>query len=178
MLKLVRECCVDQPEACLQWCQSIGLLPETRACSKCRRDMTLSTKRDGTAAGMRWRCHKCSKEVSLTGGTFFEESRLPLGQSLLLIYSFANGFSYEDAIREARMGDSVLSSGTVAHWYEICREMCVEWAEARVCEGKMGGEGSVVEVDEAMIGRRKYNRGRLVQGSWVLGIINVGYTSL
>lgn len=67
--RLVRECCVDQPEACLQWCQTVGLLPETPACSKCRRDMILSTKRDGTAAGMRWRCHKCSKEVSLAGGT-------------------------------------------------------------------------------------------------------------
>jgi len=37
----------------------------------------------------------------------------------------------------------------------------------------MGGAGSVVEVDEAKIGHRKYNRGRLVDGTWVLGIIDV-----
>ena len=71
------------------------------------------------------------------------------------------------------MGDSELSRNTIAHWYEICREACMDWMDARVNDGKMGGPVSVVEVDEAMIGRRKYNRGRLVQGTWVLGIIDV-----
>ena len=168
--KLVSECGVDDPEACLQWCQRIGLLTETRACSKCRRNMKLSSKRDGTAAGMRWRC---SKEISLTSGTVFEESRLPLEQALLLIYCSVHRFSYEDAIREAKMGDSEFSRNTIAHWYEVCREACMDWMDARVNDGKMVGPGSVVEVDEAMIGHRKYNRGRLVQGTWVFGIIDV-----
>ncbi len=165
IVRLVRECGVDEPEASLQWCQRIALLPETRSCSKCRRSMTLSNKRDGIAVGMRWRCYKCSKEVSLTSGTIFEESRQPIGQALLLIYCFANSFLYEDAIHEASLRDSILSSSTVAHWYEICRDACVEWVDDRVNEGKLGGAGSVVEVDEAMIGRRKFNRGRLVPGT-------------
>ena len=42
--KLVSECGVDDQEACLQWCQKIGLLPETRACSKCRRNTTLQAR--------------------------------------------------------------------------------------------------------------------------------------
>jgi len=46
------------------------------------------------------------KEVSLVSGTVFEESRLPIGQALLLIYYSVNRFSYKDAIREASMGDS------------------------------------------------------------------------
>jgi len=171
--RLVRECCVGEPEDCVKWCQSVGLLPEHRECGKCRRPMTLSTKREGTAAGMRWRCHKCSKEVSLVSGTVFEESRISLGQVLLLIYCFANGFSYEDAIRESSMGESSITRQTISHWYATCREACVAWTEGRVCQGKMGGQGSVVEVDEAMIGRRKYNRGRLVPSTWVLGIIDV-----
>ena len=41
----------------------------------------------------------------------------------------------------------------------------MDWMNARVNDGKMGGAGSVVELDEAMTGRRKYNRGRLVQGT-------------
>jgi len=71
------------------------------------------------------------------------------------------------------MGDGELSNHTIAHWYEICREATINWMEGKVNDGKMGGAGSVVEIDEAMIGRRKYNRGRLVQGTWVLGIIDV-----
>ncbi len=173
IVRLVRKCGVGEPEVCLQWCQRVGLFPETRTCSKCRRNMTLSNKRAGAAAGMRWRCRKCAKEISLASGTVFEESRLPLGQALLLIYCSANRFSYEDAIHEASLGDEKLSSHSVARWYKICREACVDWAEARVNEGKMGGAGSVIEVDKAMIGRRKHNRGRLVQGTWILGIVDV-----
>ena len=40
--------------------------------------------------------------------------------------------------------------------------------------GKIGGEGLVVEVDETKIGRRKYNRGRLVDGVWVFGMCERG----
>ena len=34
---------------------------------------------------------------------------------------------------------------------------------------KVGGVGQVVEVDEAKFGRRKHNRGRIIEGQWILG---------
>ena len=42
---------------------------------------------------------------------------------------------------------------------------------------KIGGPGIVVEVDEAKFGKQKYNRGRMVPGSWVLGGIQRGTDS-
>jgi hypothetical protein len=37
--------------------------------------------------------------------------------------------------------------------------------------GKIGGPGTIVEMDESKFGKRKYNRGRRVVGKWVLGKI-------
>ena len=34
---------------------------------------------------------------------------------------------------------------------------------------KIGGIGKVVEIDESKFGKRKYSRGRLVEGQWVFG---------
>ena len=36
---------------------------------------------------------------------------------------------------------------------------------------KLGGEGKVVEIDEAKFGRRKYHRGARVDGVWVFGVV-------
>lgn len=34
-------------------------------------------------------------------------------------------------------------------------------------KNKIGGNGVIVEIDEAKFGRRKYNRGRLITGQWL-----------
>ena len=36
---------------------------------------------------------------------------------------------------------------------------------------KIGGEGIIIEVDESKFGKRKYNRGRRVEGVWVFGLV-------
>lgn len=43
-------------------------------------------------------------------------------------------------------------------------------------EGQIGGPGEIVEIDECKIGRRKYERGRVVEGSWIPGMIHRGHS--
>lgn len=39
---------------------------------------------------------------------------------------------------------------------------------------RLGGQSSLVETDEAKLGKIKYNRGRIVIGQWVLGGVTKG----
>ena len=47
--------------------------------------------------------------------------------------------------------------------------MCIESLFKGIDPKPIGGSNHVVEIDEAKFGKRKYNRGRLVEGQWVLG---------
>lgn len=55
----------------------------------------------------------------------------------------------------------------------MCREVCfLKMLNAsKNAEFRIGGEGTTVEVDEAKFGKRKYHRGRHVEGVWVFGAI-------
>ena len=58
------------------------------------------------------------------------------------------------------------SQAAVRRVYKMLREKI---AAAVQTTPMIGGPGTVVEVDEAKFGRRKYQRGRTVNGSWVCG---------
>ena len=39
--------------------------------------------------------------------------------------------------------------------------------------GPIGGPGHVIEVDGMKLGRRKYERGRVVEDSWILRMVDI-----
>ena len=54
--------------------------------------------------------------------------------------------------------------------YNYARELIAEsFVGRQAAAGKIGGIGKVVQIDETKIGKRKYNRGRMVEGHWVIG---------
>ena len=58
-----------------------------------------------------------------------------------------------------------VSHTTVVDWSSFCREVCVYWLEK--CSQVLDCHGVVVEIDEAKFGKRKFNTGRVTDGTWV-----------
>lgn len=93
----------------------------------------------------------------------------------MMAYSYATDCTYDHARRNCAFSaeDPEMTNQTISHWFTLFREIVSEHFLDKVNAGsKIGGPGHIVQVDEAMIGRRKYNRGRLVEGTWVFGMID------
>ena len=59
------------------------------------------------------------------------------------------------------------SCSTIVHWCSFAREVCATILEVE--SQPIGGVGKIVEIDESKFGKRKYHRGRRVDGVWVFG---------
>ncbi|KAI9562474.1 hypothetical protein GHT06_009907 [Daphnia sinensis] len=66
----------------------------------------------------------------------------------------------------------MIAHGTPIDWYNFCRGV----AEDIVINNseKIGGIKVTVEIDESKFGKRKYNRGKKVDGVWVFGEVERG----
>ena len=64
--------------------------------------------------------------------------------------------------------EKTLSTATIADWLSYCREVCLKTI-VKETPKLIGGAGLTVEIDESKFGKRKYNRGRLIEGQWVIG---------
>ena len=61
-----------------------------------------------------------------------------------------------------------ISAPTIVDWYNYAREVCTEI----LCQNEnsvIGGKDIVVEIHESKFGKRKYHKGRKVDGVWVFG---------
>jgi transposase-like protein len=142
--------------------------------------MELSTQ---TIKGFpRFRCRKegCNEEVSILKGSWFEDCRSGIEKAVSLMYSYAYDDAYEVAIHEADEDDgTMLSTATVADWYSLCRDVILhDFDEGKSQRGKIGGPGKIVQIDESKFGKRKYDKGRKVEGHWVFAAIEDGSQDL
>lgn len=155
----------------LQFFVSHGVLSCHTVCRRCGQRVPLTTVGDR----LMYRCRayreiahrrrqRCDYRLTALRGTFFSHSRLSLQQvaHLCNVYLSRSAPRIEYAERELGLGRA-----TVVDWFHFCREVIQEYVASHTT--MIGGPGTVVEVDEAKFGKRKYQRGRFLSGQWVLG---------
>ena len=143
----------------IRWCQSLKLLRSNLMCS-CGRGMNLVEREKAGKEGVLWRCprKRCRREVSLRKDTFFEGSHLEIEDPSPVVH--------QDPFKQDEV-EVEISRKTAVDWYNFVRDVCAQYY---IDHPAVIGEPNVeVEIDESKFGKRKYNRGRTVDGHWVFG---------
>ncbi|KYM95849.1 hypothetical protein ALC62_13500 [Cyphomyrmex costatus] len=151
-----------------------GVLTNIIKCSNCGNDVNICKET------LTYKCNKryvlknvykkkiskcCNFLRSARTGTWFHNSNLDVGTICRLVACFL--MLQHPRQDRTQVETGIASPTTIVDWFNFCREVCVFWPEKH--SQKLGGPDCTVEINEAKIGKRKYNRGRLVKGQWIFG---------
>ncbi|XP_076378637.1 uncharacterized protein LOC117220477 isoform X2 [Megalopta genalis] len=172
------------------WAREHRLLRGSMMCRVHRKPMKFHSSSAEHGIG-RFRCSvgraNC-RQYSAMVDSFFEHIRLPLYKAIRLMYCFTRDLSYAYTTHELCDFNvdtdhvSTLSSSTIAAWFRYCREMIVDhFPKMQLDKPKLGGISAAgkpvtIQIDEAKFGKRKCNRGRNVEGHWIIGMVDVETT--
>lgn len=142
--------------------REVGLLRTQMLCTKCGDSMRLQVF--GGSDGVRFECSKagCRCSRSVRKGSFFENARVSLCSAMLLVHLWAKGYT-----EKLILDDYEFAIQTVVDWFRFCRDITVEHFGDE--QGVIGGPGCIVEIDETIAVKRKYNRGRMLAAGWLFG---------
>jgi transposase-like protein len=112
------------------------------------------TRLEGKAhrAGL-FQCNACRQQFTVTVGTVFERSKLPLGKWLMATFLLVASKKGMSAHQLSRM----LGVSYKSTWFMMHR-IREAMREGKLPGGPMGGENKVVEVDETYVGGKAKNR--------------------
>ena len=151
---------------------SFRLWPNTSYCASCNNSQRTLKKSNKHIDGHFWHCNTCKKGASLRSNSFFENSRL----SLKLILKILN--KYMAKVEYVQMAfDLEVSRITISGYCDLFREAICYYIEIHSTRiGGIDNEGNqkIVEIDESLFFRRKYNRGRIQNEQWYIGGIERG----
>lgn len=151
-------------DASLLFLREHRVLPSVApTCGVCGREMTLVKDSTRRLDGHVFRCpaHKGTK-TSIRAGSFLADANIALAQFIQLVFLWSHRIPVTTTINMIE-----LSEPTVIQWYSRFRDVCSNYYEGN--DYRIGGPGRIVEIDESVVSRRKYNCGRLVRERWVFG---------
>lgn len=160
---------ITSSDAVLNRFFEIGIICNTMNCELCNIQMKL--RKFECIDGVQWECtqYGCRKRYSVRKYSIFENSKLGLGLIFAILYNFANKIRADTTARTYGVGLK-----TVQEWYREFRKKLLFYYEIDKEFLQIGGENAIVEIDECMLGKRKYNRGRIRNQIWIFGGIERG----
>uniref|UniRef100_A0A0K0EA96 DDE_Tnp_IS1595 domain-containing protein n=1 Tax=Strongyloides stercoralis TaxID=6248 RepID=A0A0K0EA96_STRER len=140
------------------------LIYSMQLCPSCNCPMKLAQRT--SIDNLRWRCYKreCNKSISIRAGSFLENIKTSLKKFILYLYLWSNDTSSENIAKELE-----LCGNTISTFNFKIRSILQEF---RTPTNPIGGVNDVVEIDETVITKRKYNKGRQIPAQWVVGGIS------
>lgn len=172
-------CLIPHPEQLLTFFLKHGVLSCHVLCEKCGARLTISRRDEhlfeyrcqriirremGPNRRPRFVSEKCGFRRSAFAGTFFEQSRLGITDIVKLTHIFLSDIRARVSYATEEMR---CSPNTAVDWFSFCREVIMDYVASE--SRQIGGPGVVVEIDEAKLGKRKYERGRILSGQWIVG---------
>ena len=166
-LHAIKEFC-DDNKRCVEIFRNHGVLVSEVKCPECNAMCVYSEARK------QWRCYSkvqkqakkakeiCNYTVSDRKGTFLQRSHLDEWKVLMFVHMFLDkSFSLVRAARHLE-----ISIRTAVDFNVFCCEVTLKYLENQEA---IGGQDIEVEIDETVVARRKFEKGRIVRTVWVFG---------
>ena len=159
----------DNDQAAIELLRHHGCLPVSCKCPKCDRDLRYNENE------RMWRCtgskkipgvkkrSYCGGKISDNSGTFLNRARIPAWKVVLFVNSWIRKWYCVRLVQN----NLNLSVTTIIDWRSFCSEVTDHWLSNHL--EPIGGPGIIVEIDETVCVKRKYNRGRVLQEIWIFG---------
>ena len=133
-----------------------------KVCENCLSDLKPVKKKSYV-----YRCSssKCRKQYNILEGTPFSKLRIPIEESLLILKMWF--YDAKSIFIKEMLGYKTCK--IIRRFLNKCFK-CIENNFYNNFE-KIGGKDIVIEIDESKFGKRKYNRGKHVEGVWIFGMV-------
>lgn len=162
----------DSQQELLEFLKSHNVIQNSVICSNCGKPATFDKRK------LKWRCQKtrkvkkghkiqkisCSFSTTIRKGTWFENANVPIEAACVFIGYFVtlSPPRYNFLKTELEM-----SSTTIVDWSNFIRKALLSWCIEN--SKQIGRPNRVVEIDDAKFGKKKYHRGRIIDGQWFFG---------
>jgi hypothetical protein len=154
----------NNKKSAISWLRERGYIPQEMICEVCYWEMQIKS----TNKGETFKCSKCKLTKSIFQGTIFYNTNKNICELLDLVYFWSINLHQGKTRQEC----NTRSRKTTNIWYNKLSRLSYSIMKSQG-PSKIGGIGHIVEIDESLFSKRKYNVGRILKSRWVIGGIDL-----